>query len=115
MTTKKSNKAYLCKYCGETNKDEFYKDHITLCKACKIDKKISRRKEEDKEKRLSAIKLMTEETKTRSVEDEVTYSEVKTGTLIDLVADIRNLITDLKYCKKKIEKLEKKIEKLESK
>lgn len=115
MTSKKASKTYLCKYCGETNKDEFYTGRITLCKACKTDKKITRTKEADKEKRLGAIKLMTEETKTRSEEDEVTYSEVKTGTLLDLVAEIRNLITDLKYCKKKIGKLEKKIEKLESK
>lgn len=121
MSTPKTRKTkndgsakFSCRYCKTEDVEEF-KVHKSLCQNCLIDRKAVKLKNEDKKKRIGAIKLIMEEFETVSQGDEITYSEIPTGTLLNMAREFKDLMIRIKNCEKTMEKQRKEIEKLRSK
>lgn len=113
LTTKDGSAAFLCKYCGTVNEEEFC-NMKSLCERCRGIVKAVKIKEKDREKRNGIIRNIMLEFKTLDERDEIAYSEVPTGTLLDIAKDYKDMKVSITNHEKIIEKLKREIDKLKS-
>lgn len=113
-TPKDGSASFNCKYCHTDKEEDFY-NMKTLCERCRSIVKAVKVKEGDREKRHGIIKNIMQEFKTLDERDEITYSEVTTGTLLEIANTFKGLKESIAKQDKTIEKLKKEIDKLKSK